>query len=163
MDLRLQPINFSGRKSWLLHCSGRDTDTFWRAAEHQVKFFSSAQEATEFAKGEGRDIEGEREAIDFEAVTRFGVQPFEPICGRLFYNAWNFFADLAATLDQNFSGYEHGGMDVHEELFWSSGLVGQAFSPDFTRQEMDMLRCVIREGVARLTGCWEREPVCALA
>ncbi len=153
MELRLQQISYTGQTSWLLHCTSCDTDAYWSmAGQPGPRRFTSAHAARAFAEQLGYELNLEPlPAINLDEIAGFCRQS-RPVSADHLYHAWNFFGDLARTLGESFGGYLDVGLEVQEELFWSSSVAGYDGPAEFTHSQAQKLECVISEGLER----WNR-------
>lgn len=159
MEIRLQMVAFEGEKWWLVHRTGDASDSYWSGPAGLLRFESSTL-AESFVRAKGHEALPERlPFLELDDIRRFARQPRACVCPDAFYNCWNFFADLASTVGQPFSGYSEAGILLHEELFWSSSLTGQVSPPRLEPPDLRLLRKVVKEGLLRLEGVWEQAEI----
>lgn len=155
MEIRLQMVALEGSKCWLVHRTGNDLDTYWTSPAGLLRFDSAGQ-AESFVRAKGHEVLADRlPFLELDVMASFAEHPRACVCPDTFYNGWNFFGDLAATVGEKFSGYSEAGISVHEELFWSSSLTGQTSTPKLSPGDLRLLRKVVQEGMGRLRAVWE--------
>lgn len=144
---------YKSRNSFLVWYS--DDEDGVLLLDGSLLLFESIDEAMSFAEKQGFLLDINETEFDFTSIFELlkGIEVSEN-CSKLI-NIWNFFSDLARSLDKEFIGDSDEGltMDIYNKLFYGINLgvlKNEEYHPTFDDEEEERCVSIFNDGLSIL-------------
>lgn len=154
-DGRMWPVAFrlDGRERYLLWIAGEAGDDEVLADGDRALVFGTLQELHQHATGRGIELEDTDAVgvVDIDAAEQWCRTQSTPDAG-LLLTVWNLCGDVARGTRRLFDDRGEDRDRVYDVVFFANNLpsmtpAGESFVPDWTTDDLETLREVIRSGV----------------
>jgi hypothetical protein len=153
MEYFVLPVCWHQQTLYLIYFSNDQDGVLLEAGG--IAAFPDADKAVAYARKRKHKLQPALDPLDLLTVSAWaGSRSTRLPDASLLYRSWNFFGDVASSLEKadSYLGYDEEWLPIHQELFWGCNMPGisqsaERYEVDLSQAETRQLRLIMKSGL----------------